>query len=1007
MTVGSESGALGDPADLADRLVEATSPEELYDLIGSIPDGLVDAVRERVARTAQTVGGARRELLVRIEQLLAASRPEHEPRPPLAAVGPARVSAFGLHLYGPALPGLLDTYMTVAPIEAPDFLRSNPLLLTPPAVQTIRLLASSHDPNDWSEPSPQAAARLLSLAEEFGVAYAVDRAAFGVNVPPPPLPDFELSHRIERVFRTKDADRAVALGRAALTHASIADADRATRSRAEGGLAFALLRRYRANGDVGDANEAAIHFRRSQSAARRSDGATARADATWYFVLAAGRATLDYELAEALGSQSMLVRAEFWLLRALLRLNGSEMQDWELPLTAARILIATYASSGQREDALLGIAFLHVARFSPDRREQANVRSAAQALLAHARSYGDDEVIKLGTGLPHDGEPAPLERLAADRHSLPNARLLALGAGSYGLGLEELGRSLLRNRPLADASALGELLGELSTLDGVGEALRASLLLASVSMALAGTPDVTALATLARRLADLDVAGVGPALSAELSVARGRVLAALGATAQAARVWTALLARRDIPSQTRTEAQRQLGMAAYAARNWPVVIDALRSYHRGLVQAADEDLLLVDKLRSLRRDTSTLAMLVESVLRLDGPWEAVLTLEEQRGVAARSAWARSHEDQALTTADAVRQASRHVSLCYLMSGPVAGTALLIDRGGTARALTLPGFDLASATTWAHALMAAEEEEQAGTAALEPFLNGLADDMWRGGIDRVVAALPPAERVALIPVGPLTVLPLHGAREHLANGQYRYADEAVSIEYVTSARNLAISLEKLAPASYHSALVVHSPSPSQLEPLEFAEWEARKVAGLLDAKVLAGAHATRENVLRAWGNCDILHFACHATADLDRPLASGLFLAGDYRLTVEEVLDRRGETSRQPLIVLSACQTARTDLASADESIALPAAFSSLGASGVVATMWSIDDQAAASIVARFYTALVTGGVEPAEALRWATGGMPALPGLSGWQATRNQELAPLLCDRLAFVYVRA
>lgn len=47
------------------------------------------------------------------------------------------------------------------------------------------------------------------------------------------------------------------------------------------------------------------------------------------------------------------------------------------------------------------------------------------------------------------------------------------------------------------------------------------------------------------------------------------------------------------------------------------------------------------------------------------------------------------------------------------------------------------------------------------------------------------------------------------------------------------------------------------------------------------------------------------------------------------------------------------------------------AFLSAGASGVVVSLWSVDDRATAILMERFYRGLLVGGLPPAEALRQA------------------------------------
>jgi CHAT domain-containing protein len=71
-------------------------------------------------------------------------------------------------------------------------------------------------------------------------------------------------------------------------------------------------------------------------------------------------------------------------------------------------------------------------------------------------------------------------------------------------------------------------------------------------------------------------------------------------------------------------------------------------------------------------------------------------------------------------------------------------------------------------------------------------------------------------------------------------------------------------------------------------------------------------------------------------------------------------------------VLSACETGLQDIARfPDEAIGLAGAFLHAGAAGAVATLWPVDDAAAALLCARLYQGLFEEGRAPAAALRVA------------------------------------
>lgn len=71
-------------------------------------------------------------------------------------------------------------------------------------------------------------------------------------------------------------------------------------------------------------------------------------------------------------------------------------------------------------------------------------------------------------------------------------------------------------------------------------------------------------------------------------------------------------------------------------------------------------------------------------------------------------------------------------------------------------------------------------------------------------------------------------------------------------------------------------------------------------------------------------------------------------------------------------MLSACETGLFDVSnSPDEFTGLPGAFMSLGAAGVLGTLWPVNDNATALLIAKFYDLHIGQGLEPPSALQRA------------------------------------
>jgi CHAT domain-containing protein len=116
--------------------------------------------------------------------------------------------------------------------------------------------------------------------------------------------------------------------------------------------------------------------------------------------------------------------------------------------------------------------------------------------------------------------------------------------------------------------------------------------------------------------------------------------------------------------------------------------------------------------------------------------------------------------------------------------------------------------------------------------------------------------------------------------------------------------------------------------------------------------------------------NIVHIATHAQFG-DSP-SNSFLLTYNGRLGLDDLsaLIERTRYGDQPLelLTLSACETA-----AGDERAALGLAGIALrsGARSALATLWPVNDQAAAELIAEFYRQLASGGVSKAEALRRA------------------------------------
>jgi CHAT domain-containing protein/predicted negative regulator of RcsB-dependent stress response len=167
-------------------------------------------------------------------------------------------------------------------------------------------------------------------------------------------------------------------------------------------------------------------------------------------------------------------------------------------------------------------------------------------------------------------------------------------------------------------------------------------------------------------------------------------------------------------------------------------------------------------------------------------------------------------------------------------------------------------------------------------------------------------------------------------------------------------------------------------PSTAEPLTYAGPELRNLREVsADSLVAADFDATRERLQQTdLSGFAIVHFATHGLLDPRQPERSGLLLS---------TVDRDGRTHggfvglrdvyslRAPvgLVVLSACRTALGKEVRGEGMIGLTRGFLYAGASGVVSSLWKVDDEATSELMRRFYENMLRDGMTPSAALRAA------------------------------------
>lgn len=171
----------------------------------------------------------------------------------------------------------------------------------------------------------------------------------------------------------------------------------------------------------------------------------------------------------------------------------------------------------------------------------------------------------------------------------------------------------------------------------------------------------------------------------------------------------------------------------------------------------------------------------------------------------------------------------------------------------------------------------------------------------------------------------------------------------------------------------------SPSTSKLTRLPRLFNARRELLAISD---LAGSdssfyveyNATRENLLSLdLSQYRILHVVTHGVLDAQQPDLSGLVLslvdANKQPITGFVSLADIYKLRAPQLVVLSACYTALGKKQDGEGLIGVTRGFMYAGASGVVASLWQVDDRATAELMKYFYANMLQHGMGPAAALR--------------------------------------
>lgn len=286
--------------------------------------------------------------------------------------------------------------------------------------------------------------------------------------------------------------------------------------------------------------------------------------------------------------------------------------------------------------------------------------------------------------------------------------------------------------------------------------------------------------------------------------------------------------------------------------------------------------------------------------------------------------------------------------------------LLVSVAGRLLQFTVP-VELARLTAEITSLRESIQDVTAGDAYLEPAqrLYGWLIEP----LEPVLRETAPGTLV-IVPDGPLRTIPLAVLHD----------GERFLVERYALATTPGLSLVGAATrAPITRALLSGITAPVQGFPaLPFVADELQQIARTVPARVYsdeAFVTSTLEREILA-GGYSIVHMATHARFESD--YRRSFLLTYDDVLTMDRLEDvmgtQRGAEQPVDLLVLSACQTAVGDERAA---LGLAGVAVKAGVRSALASLWFVNDESTARLIAEFYRQLAQPGNDKADALRGA------------------------------------
>lgn len=334
---------------------------------------------------------------------------------------------------------------------------------------------------------------------------------------------------------------------------------------------------------------------------------------------------------------------------------------------------------------------------------------------------------------------------------------------------------------------------------------------------------------------------------------------------------------------------------------------------------------------------------------IDDPEGAVEAAELSRGVVLAAELAVGTDPVAAPRFAELRTAAADGAVVLVNTNLRRGEAVIVTAAADPVLVRLP--DLGGAALHDHVQALIDVNQQSGFAAVlrrQRVIPQLLGWLWDVAVAPILAALPSGTpRVWWMPTDLLSIFPWHAAGHPGQTG----ALDAVLSSYTATLRTLHHARSRRPAAERRQLTVAVRSAPGATE-LPATATEAEYLhATNPDLPLLVDEDATTGAVLAALRASTWAHFACHADADMLMPSRSGILLH-DGILSLSAISGLR--LANADLAYLSACSTANPGILQADESLHLASAFQLAGFRHVIATLWPVADDFAATTARATY-----------------------------------------------------